>query len=156
MQRLKRSLQTVQGLQEHEHPLLNEKVAWESWFAEGHLHGKKGGSKMQQNDVLRPFQENGSLFHISRGQLGRLFRRYAKEAGLPRRKQHPHCLKHTIGTDLVDSGMPLPKVQVHLGHKSLASTGQYTLPKEDAVSKAVGRAIRGKDEFKPFRQGNLW
>ena len=156
IQRLKRSMETVQGIQEHENPLLNERLAWDEWLAERNLYGKKGGAKMQQNNVLLQNHENGSLFNISRSQLFRLYRDYARAAGLPRRKQHPHCLKHTIGTDLVDAGMPLPKVQVHLGHRSLGSTGQYTLPREDAVSRAVGKAIRGKDEFRPFRQGSLF
>jgi site-specific recombinase XerD len=156
VQRLKRSMKTVQGLQEHENPLLNERLAWDEWLAEGNRHGKKGGAKMQQNNVLLHFSQNDPLFGISRSQLFRLFQRYAREAGLPRRKRHPHCLKHTLGTDLVEAGVPLPNVQVALGHKSLASTGQYTLPKEDAVSRAVGKAIRGKGEFRPFQQGQLF
>jgi site-specific recombinase XerD len=156
IQRLKRSMETVQGIQEHENPLLNERLAWCEWLVERNRYGKKGGAKMQQNNVLLQNHENGSLFNISRSQLFRLYRDYARAAGLPRRKQHPHCLKHTIGTHLVDAGIPLPEVQVHLGHKSLGSTGQYTLPREEAVSRAVGKAIRGKDEFRAFRQGYLF
>jgi site-specific recombinase XerD len=156
VQRLKGSLETVQLLQEHENPLLNEKAAWEEWLADRHRYGKKGGAKTVQNNVLEPNGRNDPLFNISRSQLFRLYRSYAREAGLPRRKLHPHCLKHTLGTDLVESGMSLPEVQVTLGHKSLASTGQYTLPKEEAVSRAVGRAIRGKEEFKRARQGDLF
>lgn len=157
VQRRKRSLETCQALQEHENPLLNEQLAWETWLAERGRHGKKGGrAKMQQNHVLLHFDENGPLFEISRCQLYRIYRRYAAEAGLPKRKRHPHCLKHTIGTQLVESGIPLPQVQVHLGHRSLASTGQYTLPREDAVSRAVGRAIRGNPELRPVRQDGLF
>jgi site-specific recombinase XerD len=156
VQRLKRSMETVQGLQEHENPLLDEKRAWQEWLAERDLHGKKGGSRMVQNNVLCSIGAGESLFHISRGQVFRLFRQYATEAGLPKRKRHPHCLKHSIGTDLVEAGVPLPKVQVHLGHRSLASTGQYTLPKEDAVSRAVGQAIRGKDAFRQVQQSKLF
>jgi integrase len=148
VQRLKRSLKTVQDLQEHDNPLLNEREAWRQWMAERGRHGKKGGAKagkadMQQNDVSLHFDPEASVFGISRSQLFRLWKRYATEAGLPPRKRHPHCAKHTIATLLVDAGVPLPKVQVHLGHASLASTGKYTLPREDEVSRAVGKAIRG-------------
>jgi site-specific recombinase XerD len=156
VQRLKRSEQTTQLLQEHEHPLLNEKLAWEEWLAERPRFGKKGGAKMQQKDVLMQNGPDARVFEISRSQLFRIYRRCATEAGLVRRKRHQHCLRHTIGTDLVDAGVPLPDVQAHLGHRSLASTGVYTLPKEDAVSGAVGKAIRGKHEFRRAQQGILF
>ena len=57
------------------------------------------GSKI----VLLQNPEDGPLFSSSRSQIFRLYQDYARAAGLPRRKQHPHCLKHTLGTDLVDS-----------------------------------------------------
>jgi site-specific recombinase XerD len=103
---------------------------------------------MAQKDVLMQNGPDARVFEISRSQLFRVYRRCATEAGLARRKSHPHCLKHTIATDLVEAGGKLPDVQAHLGHKSLTSTGVYTLPKEDAVSRAVGKAIRGKHEFR--------
>jgi site-specific recombinase XerD len=156
VQRLKRSEQTTQLLQEHENPLLNEKLAWEEWMAERPRLGKKGGAKMAQKDVLMQNGPDTRVFEISRSQLFRIYRRCATEAGLPRRKRHPHCLRHTIATDLVEAGVKLPHVQAHLGHKSLASTGIYTLPREDAVSKAVGKAIRGKHEFRRAQQGILF
>jgi hypothetical protein len=142
VQRRKRSLETTQELQEHDNPLLNERLAWDEWLADRPRSGKKGGAKMQQNVILLHSGPDSPLFSISRSQVFRIFQRYATEAGLPRRKRHPHVLKHTIGTHLVDAGMPLPQVQVHLGHASLASTGKYTLPREDIVSRNVGKAIR--------------
>lgn len=150
VQRQKGSMETVQLLYEHDNPLLDETLAWKQWLEQRSRLGKKGRAKMQQNVVLLPSGPEDGAFQISRVQVFRIFRRYATEAGLPRRKRHPHVLKHTIGSDLVDAGVALPNVQVHLGHRSLASTGQYTLPKEDAVSRAVGQAIRAK-----FRQEGL-
>jgi len=158
-QRLKRSEETTQQLFEHDNPLLNERLAWREWMAQRESLGKKGGAKrpkssrakMQQNNILlqNPQPEPDSpLFSISRSQVFRIFQRCAAEAGLPRRKRHPHVLKHTILTQLTESGMPLPQVQVHAGHRSLASTGRYTLASEDAVSQAVGRAISSRQEFR--------
>jgi hypothetical protein len=152
-QRLKHSLETTQQIFEHENPLLNERVAWEEWAAARGRLGKKGAAAhsrpgMQQKHILSHSSPQSPLFNISRGQVWRLFRRYATEAGLPRRKRHPHVLKHTIGTELA-AVLPLPEVQVHLGHRSLASTGKYTLPPEDAVTRKVGDAIRAKHELRP-------
>jgi integrase len=156
VQRLKGSLKTAQPLYEHEHPLLNEKLAWEEWLAERSSHGKKGGAKMQQNHILLHFANKDAVFGISRVHLWRLYRCYAREAGLPKRKQHPHCLKHTIGTWLIDMGLTLPEVQVHLGHKSIGSTGKYTLPREDVVSRNVGAAMRRSGELRNQQQGALF
>jgi integrase len=155
VRRLKRSLKTIQGLEEHENPLLNEKLAWEAWLSQSPLLGKKGAAaaegsrgkkaveEMQQNEILLHFAPNQRVFGISRSQLFRIWQRYATEAGLPPRKRHPHCAKHTLGTLLSDAGVPLPQIQIRLGHADLGSTGKYTLPKEDDVSRAVGKAIRG-------------
>jgi site-specific recombinase XerD len=155
VRRLKRSLKTTQGIEEHENPLLNEKLAWEEWLSQAPLLGKKGAAaagnhrgkrpsaEMQQNEILLHFAPNERVFGISRSQLFRIWQRYATEAGLPPRKRHPHCAKHTLGTLLSDAGVPLPQIQIRLGHADLGSTGKYTLPKEDDVSRAVGKAIRG-------------
>lgn len=156
VKRLKHSVDTTQLVHEHENPLLSEKLAWDEWLAERNQHGKHGGAKRPQNHVSVQNQQTDSLFNISRWQLGRIYKTYAREAGLPKRKQHPHCLRHTIATDLLEDGVSLPQIQVHLGHKSLASTGVYILPKEDAVARAVGRAIRRKAEFRRFQQGALF
>lgn len=154
VQRLKRSLETNQGIFDHENPLLNERLAWEEWLASRGRLGKKGAAlrsraKTQQNHILSHSSPDSPLFNISRSQVWRLFRRYATEAGLPKRKRHPHVLKHTIGTDLNEAGLSLPEIQTHLGHRSIASTGKYTMPREDKVSRNVGAAIRGKRELQP-------
>lgn len=153
--RLKRSLLTTQGLEEHDNPLLNEKLAWEEWLSQAPLLGKKGAAaefnrngkrprvEMQQNEILLHFGPKARVFGISRSQLFRIWKRCAIEAGLPPRKRHPHCAKHTLGTLLADNGVPLPQIQIRLGHADLGSTGKYTLPKEDDVSRAVGKVIRG-------------
>ena len=62
---------------------------------------------------------------ISRKRIAALFRHYATHAGLPPHKRHPHCLRHSIATHLIDAGQSLEYVQDHLGHRSIQSTGVY-------------------------------
>src|SRR6202030_3688041 len=120
IQRLKGSEKTVQPLVEDAEELLNERVAVERWL-ESHkaLHAGDGYRKR--------------LFPISRVQFFRLFRRYGREAGLPRHLCHPHVLKHSIAMQSIPLA-GIENVRQYLGHKSIASTGRYLKVSDEAAS----------------------
>lgn len=65
---------------------------------------------------LRPI--SGSLIYL-------LFRRYAELAKLPRDRQHPHVLRHSIAVHLMNAGWDAADVQDWLGHASIATTMIY-------------------------------
>lgn len=68
---------------------------------------------------------DGHIFPISRVQIFNLFQKYAKAAGIHSLKRHPHVLKHSIATHLLDRGLTITDVQDWLGHRDLQNTMIY-------------------------------
>ena len=54
-----------------------------------------------------------------------LMKRYGTQAGLPLDLCHPHSLKHSCATHLLNRGESIEDVQDHLGHANIQSTLVY-------------------------------
>ena len=72
---------------------------------------------------------------LTERRVQRILGKYASIAGIDKRV-HPHMLRHTFATHLLDGGADLRVVQELLGHASLSSTQIYT-----HVTKAQARKV---------------
>jgi len=75
-------------------------------------------------------QEESALFVDAKGQrlkgtqVGRMLHSLARRAGIP--LVTVHQFRHTCASDLLASGVPLPRVKEMLGHATIQTTMRYT------------------------------
>jgi integrase/recombinase XerD len=120
VKRLKGSLKTVQPLISHSDPLFDEKTLLFDYTREMHL--------------------NQRLFKVDRVTFWRIVRRHALAAGIAAHKAHPHSLKHTIASQTIQSA-GIENTRQWLGHKSIASTGEYLRVTDGQAATAVSKAL---------------
>jgi integrase len=95
------------------------------------------------SEVCANLHPKARIFQFSRQRASTIFHDAARACNLslaPR--QGIHTLRHSIAHHLLDNGAPLPIVQRKLGHKSLASTGQYLQPDDSDVDRWSAQTIK--------------
>ena len=71
-------------------------------------------------------------------------KKWAREEGLPE-GAHPHTLRHSFATHMLDGGADLRLVQEMLGHASVATTEIYTHVTQAQMAQAYARAHPGME-----------
>jgi type 1 fimbriae regulatory protein FimB len=129
IRRLKGSLETTQSMSNvMGQPLLSELRVLKAWLAE----------RIDASDFLFTSQKGG---RIDRTQFFRIFQSTAERAGIPVDLRHPHCLKHSLGFALMQSGAHMAVIKQALGHESMQSTSVYTTASDQMADKARRSAM---------------
>lgn len=97
-------------------------------------HGRKGltNRKNAKRESLR----------LTPRSVQRLVKHYAKKAGIVK-DVHPHTLRHSFATDLLQNGADIRSVQSMLGHASITTTQIYTHITDERL-KEIHKSFHGK------------
>lgn len=79
----------------------------------------------ERGEVPGPLFRSQKGSAISPTQLWRLMQKYGRLAGLPADKLHPHVLRHSCATSLLDRDEKIEYIAEHLGHRNIKNTMVY-------------------------------
>ena len=89
--------------------------------------------------VALPLFVNPSRKRLTVRSVWNIFNAWARRAALTHHV-HPHMLRHSFATHLLDRGCDLRSVQEMLGHKNLSTTQIYTHVTVDHLRKVYEKA----------------
>jgi site-specific recombinase XerD len=104
-------------------------------------------ARRPQGALLFPAPDGVS--QLGRDTVSWAVRTAARRAGIGK-KVHPHLLRHTFATHLMELGTDIRTVQILLGHRSLSSTARYT-----HLSEARRRTLSSPIEALNTEQGRV-
>jgi integrase/recombinase XerD len=99
-----------------------------------HVGGRNTGPLLQS--------PRGGSYSVRR--IQQIVKETAEDAGITK-QVHPHLLRHTMATRLVNRGMPLEHIRKVLGHESIDTTRIYAETETESVRKSFDSVIETND-----------
>ena len=95
-----------------------------------HLGSRKTGHVFESNRHTK----------FSARRIQQIVKETADRAGITK-KVHPHLLRHTVATFLLEKGMPLEQIQKFLGHSKIETTQIYAESSTEMMKEGFQRAF---------------
>lgn len=83
--------------------------------------------------------ETGKRWGIDRREVYEIVRAVLERAGMPAGRRHPHVLRHSIITHMLEGGAPPAMVQDRVGHKHQTTTLEYARTTQAAIDELEAR-----------------
>lgn len=101
---------------------LRQKLGQEKskWLFVGIVRTSKKSGEIRQRDYAM------SDTHITRQRLHQMLKELAAKVGIDPSKVHPHVIRHSFASHLLNSGVDLRILQELLGHSNISTTEIYT------------------------------
>lgn len=93
-------------------------------------------------------RETGYIFESNRNssysarRIQQIVKETAARAGIQKRV-HPHLLRHSVATTLLERGMPLELIQKFLGHSKIETTQIYAESTTERLKESYRKALAG-------------
>lgn len=103
-------------------------------------------SHAQELNTYLKERNNNYLFETRRKdrytprRVQQIVKSIAIKAGI-KKKVHPHLLRHTVATLLLENGMPLEQIQLFLGHEKIETTRIYAKNSVEQIREEFKKAI---------------
>jgi site-specific recombinase XerD len=83
-----------------------------------------------------PYLREGKLMVMDKGGVQKTIKIVARECGISK-NVHVHTLRHSFATHLLERGVSLRAIQIHLGHASPITTARYTRMTEEVTQNSA-------------------
>lgn len=83
--------------------------------------------------------ETGQRWGMDRREVYNVVAPVLRAAGVPKGRQHPHTLRHTIITQMLNSGVEPKVIQDRVGHRQLSTTLTYVKATDKARAEVVDK-----------------
>ncbi len=90
------------------------------------LRDASGLTAISRHDLTAPLMVKNDGEPLYRKMVYNVVHRLLSEGGAHAARLSPHVMRHSMATDMLNSGAPIASVQQLLGHASLTSTQVYT------------------------------